>query len=360
VLISSAGGNPIYRALLQLSTPIPRARVQSLAALALTLIIALVPRHSLAQPQPWSSVTSAAQREGRLTVYNGTGFRIVRLLADQFQRDYGMAVDVLDGRASEIRERIRAEQAAGRAIGDMIYSGSTSIALQTAEGAFAPYGDLPNAGKISAPLKSDGTFLPVSAGYFAVLVNAKDVAAAEAPKGWRDLTEPKWQGKILSDDPRALGAGEVWFEVTYEAFGREFHEAMAKQKPVFSRDFAQSNQRVARGEYPLYLPFNASEFQRIRGLPIRVVVPSEGVPYVALGPALLKNAPHPNAARMFMNFMLERNGQELIANEGFRPAVAGTPLPADLAPIIAAKPLGTTTPGKTQMYLDLAAEIYGK
>jgi iron(III) transport system substrate-binding protein len=313
---------------------------------------------SLAQPQPWPAVTSAAQHEGRLTVYNGTGFRIVRLLADQFQRDYGIAVDVLDGRASEIRERIRTEQVAGRAIGDLIYSGSTSIALQAAEGAFAPFGELPNAGKISAPLKATETFLPVSAGYFAILVNTKDVTAAEAPKGWRDLTEPKWQGKILSDDPRALGAGEVWFEVTYEAFGREYHEAMAKQKPAFSRDFAQSNQRVARGEYPLYLPFNVSEFQRIRGLPIRVVVPAEGVPYVALGPAVLKNAPHPNAARAFMNFMLERNGQALIASEGFRPAVEGTPIPADLAPVIAAKALGTTTPGKTQMFLDLAAEIY--
>ena len=133
---------------------------------------------------------------------------------------------------------------------------------------------------------------------------------------------------------------------------------MAKQKPVFSRDYAQSNQRVARGEYPLYLPFNVSEFQRIRGLPIRVVVPSEGVPYVALGPAVLKNAPHPNAARAFMNFMLDRAGQELIASEGFRPAVEGTAMPADLAPVIAAKTLGTTTPGKTQGFLDLAKEIY--
>ena len=46
------------------------------------------------------------------------------------------------------------------------------------------------------------------------------VAPAGAPKGSRDLTDPKWRGKILSDDPRALGAGEVWFEVTYQAFGR--------------------------------------------------------------------------------------------------------------------------------------------
>jgi iron(III) transport system substrate-binding protein len=345
----------MHRRLPRCLLPLP---IVILAALTLVSTLPLSPSLAQSQPQPWPAVTSAAQREGRLTVYNGTGFRIVRLLADQFQRDYGIAVDVLDGRASEIRERIRAEQAAGRAIGDLAYSGSTSIALQAAEGAFAPFGELPNAGKISAPLKATETFLPVSAGYFAILVNTKDVTAAEAPKGWRDLTEPKWQGKILSDDPRALGAGEVGFEVTYEAFGREYHEAMAKQKPVFSRDFAQSNQRVARGEYPLYLPFNVSEFQRIRGLPIRVVVPSEGVPYVALGPAVLKNAPHPNAARMFMNFMLERDAQALIASEGFRPAVAGTPIPADLAPIIAAKALGTTTPGKTQTFLDLAAEIY--
>ena len=307
----------------------------------------------------WSEVASAAQREGKVTVYNGTGFRVVRMLGDLFGKETGISVDVLDGRASEIRERIRVEQAAGRAIGDMIYSGATSIALQTAEGAFAPLGDLPNVGKIAPPLKSDGTFLPVSAGYFAILVNANQVTLAGAPQGWRELADPKWQGKILSDDPRALGAGEVWFEVTYQAFGRGYHERMAAQKPVFGRDFAQSNQRVARGEYAVYLPFNVSEYQRLKGLPVRAIVPEEGVPYVALGPALLKNAPHPNAARLFMNFMLDRSGQGLIASEGFRPAAPGdAQVPADIAPLIAANPLGTTTPGKTQFYLDQAQEIY--
>ena len=67
-----------------------------------------------------------------------------------------------------------------------------------------------------------------------------------------------------------------------------------------------------------------SEYQRLKGLPVRAIVPEEGVPYVALGPALLKNAPHPNAARLFMNFMLERGGQGLIASEGFRPAPPAT------------------------------------
>jgi iron(III) transport system substrate-binding protein len=353
-LILIARGNPVHRTLRQILPLRAARRIGLRAAPALALLIATPSLAQSPAPQP----APAAQREGKVVVYNGTGFRVVRMLGDLFAKETGIAVDVLDGRASEIRERIRTEQAAGRAIGDLIYSGSTSIALQTAEGAFAPLGDVANAAKIAAPLKPTETFLPVSAGYFAVLVNASLVSAADAPKGWRDLTEPKWMAKILSDDPRALGAGEVWFEVTYEAFGRPYHEAMAKQKPVFSRDFAQSNQRVARGEYPLYLPFNVSEFQRIRGLPIRVIVPAEGVPYVALGPAVLKDAPHPNAARAFMNFMLDRAAQELIASEGFRPAVEGTPIPADLAPVIAAKALGTTTPGKTQTFLDLATEIY--
>ena len=97
----------------------------------------------------WDKVVAEAKKEGKVVIYNGTNFKIVRQLGDQFQKEYGIAVEVLDGRASEIRERIRTEQAAGRAIGDLIYSGATSIALQTAEGAFKPHGPLPLAGKTS-------------------------------------------------------------------------------------------------------------------------------------------------------------------------------------------------------------------
>ena len=69
----------------------------------------------------WDKVVAEAKKEGKVVIYNGTNFKIVRQLGDQFQKEYGIAVEVLDGRASEIRERIRTEQAAGRAIGDLIY-----------------------------------------------------------------------------------------------------------------------------------------------------------------------------------------------------------------------------------------------
>ena len=306
----------------------------------------------------WDKVVAEATKEGKVVVYNGTNFKIVRKLGDAFQKQYGITVEVLDGRASEIRERIRTEQAAGRFIGDVGYTGATSAALQAAEGAFQAHGGLPLSKTLAEPLVDDGLFVPSSAGNFALLINTNLVK--EDIKSWRDLEDPKWAGKILSDDPRALGAGQVWFEVTYRTLGRAFHEKVAAHKPVISRVFAESNRRIARGEFPIYLPFNVSEYQSLKGLPIKAIVPQEGVPYVPFGSSLLKGAPHPNAGRLFMNFLLEPEQQVAFALEGFRPAARdmGPRIPEDIRPLTQAKAMGTTDPSKTQAYLNLASEIY--
>jgi iron(III) transport system substrate-binding protein len=329
-----------------------------LAGIAVLVAALAVAAGGASAQSDWDKVIAEAKKEGKVVIYNGTNFKIVRRLGDQFQKDYGIAVEVLDGRASEIRERIRTEQAAGRAIGDLIYSGATSIALQTAEGAFNPHGPMPLAGNLAEQFTSNGTFLPSSAGNFALLINTNLVK--QDIKSWKDLEDPKWAGKILSDDPRALGGGQVWFEVTHRTFGRGFHEKIAAHKPVFSRVWAESNRRIARGEFPIYLPFNVSEYQSLKGLPVKAVIPQEGIPYVPFGTALLKDAPHPNAARLFMNFLLDPARQLLFAKEGFRPAAKdmGPRIPEEIRPLTQAKAMGTTVPGKTQGYLDLAKEIY--
>jgi len=306
----------------------------------------------------WDKVVAEAKKEGKVVVYNGTNFKVVRKLGDAFEKRYGIPVEVLDGRASEIRERIRTEQAAGRFIGDVGYTGTTSAALQAADGALQPHGGLPLSKALAEPFVDDGVFVPANAGNFALLINTNLVK--DDIKSWRDLEDPKWAGKILSDDPRALGAGQVWFEVTYRVLGREFHEKLAAHKPVISRVFAESSRRIARGEFPVYLPFNVSEYQSLKGLPIKVILPQEGVPYVPFGSSLLKGAPHANAGRLFMSFLLEPEQQVAFAVEGFRPAVKdmGPRIPEDIRPLTQAKGMGTTEPGKTQAYLDLAKEIY--
>ncbi|MDB5534171.1 MAG: Ferric transporter ATP-binding subunit [Hyphomicrobiales bacterium] len=309
----------------------------------------------------WDATVAAAKQEGRLIVYNGTNFIIVRKIAAKFQAETGIQTDVLDGRATEIRERIRVEQATSRTIASLTYTGATTLATQKSEGAFQPMGALPNAGRIDPQFKPDETIIPVTAGNFATIINTNLVKGADIPKTWADFTHPKWKDKILADDPRAAGAGNVWFEATYNAFGRGFHEKMAAQNMVISRLFPESQRRLARGEYAIYLPFNVSELKGLQGLPVQCLIPAEGVPYVPFCYSLLKDAPQPNAARLFVNYMLAEAAQVAQAEEGFKPAVMGLSekIPADLRPYVDVKLLGTTTPGRQNEMFDLARAIYG-
>ncbi len=190
-----------------------------------------------AQGQNWDAVVAAAKQEGKLLIYNGTNFPVVRKIANEMQKTYGITVDVLDGRATEIRERIRIEQSTNRTVASLSYSGFTTLFTQSQEGAFQDAGVLPNAKGVAPELAAKDPIVLGSVGLFILMYNTNLVKGEDAPKSWQDLTDPKWQGKILADDFRAAGAGNVWFEATYNAFGRAFHEKMALQKPVFSRNF---------------------------------------------------------------------------------------------------------------------------
>ena len=131
-------------------------------------------------------------------------------------------------------------------------------------------------------------------------LNDRLVPPGEEPKSWRDLTDPKWKGKILSDDMRAVGGGYVAFFVTQEKLGKAYHEVLATQSIQFTREMREAGRRVARGEMAIYMPFMLSDIQNLKGLPVRAVVLAEGAPYVLYATALIKGAPHPNAARAFL------------------------------------------------------------
>jgi iron(III) transport system substrate-binding protein len=152
----------------------------------------------------------------------------------------------------------------------------------------------------------------------------------------------------------------VFFVVMQNTFGREFHEKLAAQKPSFSRDIQNSERRVARGEYPLYLPFGLQDYNTLKGLPVKPIMPVEGRPYVRFDLAMLKEAPHPNAARLFMNFYLEPEQQIVYANAGYNPVVKGVIEKAieELRPLLATKALGTTVPERQDAMLELAKQIF--
>ena len=307
-------------------------------------------------------MVDAAKKEGKLLIYTASiGSPFHKKVIEAFEAKYGIKVELLEARASEVRERVRVEQAAGRFLGDLHHNGSTTTWLMTRDGNFQPHGAIPNIKNVDPTYKADDTKIPAEVISYSLLVNKNLVKPADEPKSWKDILDPKWTGQdpVATTTARWAAARCSSWSCT-STFGREFHEKLAAQKPVFSRDLQNNERRCARGEFPLYLPFNLQDLNTLKGLPVKAVVPAEGRPYVRFDISMLKNAPHPNAARLFMNHYLEPESQIVFANAGYDPVVKGVvekTIP-EIRALLATKAMGTTDPPKQDEMLALAKEIY--
>jgi len=310
---------------------------------------------SLAQSSSeWQKVVDAAKREGKVVLYSAlVGAPSTERIAEAFEAKHGIPVETLEARASELLERVRTEQVSGRALGDVSYNGSTATERQMQDSVFVPHGALSSASRLAAPFASDGTRLPAFVIHFGILVNTDLVKPGDEPRSWSDLLLPRWKGQILADDVHPVGSGSLFFQATYGKLGRAFHEKLAAQDPSFTRDPRGSQRRVARGEYPLFLPSSLAAMKELEGLPLKTVVPSEGAVYVLYQAAVFKNAPHPNAARLFLDFLLSDEAQAIYAEDGYGAVVESVRKRTSLPAL-----LGTSELKTMAEMASLAREIY--
>ena len=216
---------------------------------------------------------------------------------------------------------------------------------------------------LAVAITNPGYAVPAYMSGYSLMVNTNLTKPGDEPKSWRDLLKPHWAGKILADDPRALGSGHVFFSASMEKFGPDFHRAMAKQNIVFGRDLGVDQLRVARGEYALRYPQSLANMRDLKGLPLRFIIPAEGLIYVRADVAMVTGAPHPNAARLFMQYLLSPTTQDTLASFGLIPVVKGAIHAADtetreFVERARANLMGSSS-GETQdAMLALAREIY--
>jgi iron(III) transport system substrate-binding protein len=274
----------------------------------------------------WEQTIAAAKKEGQVNIYI---YRYERLLPD-FKREFpGINVVSVTGRGNELTTRIMAERRAGKYIAD-VYSGGTGgnfnvLYKGKALDPIKPALMLPEVvdeskwfGKEHRYADAEGKFV------FAYLANPSDAQLAfnstlVNPKDFTsywDVTNPKWKGKIVSLDPRdgGLGATLQFFYYNREIgpeFIKKFFGTMEIQ---FAKNFRQMTDWLAQGRYAICFGCKDSMRAKNQGLPVDDFDTTrwkEGSSFSAGGGSLslVNQAPHPNAAKLFINWYLSRKGQ---------------------------------------------------
>ena len=283
-------------------------------ATALVMFGLVAMQGASAQEQDWDKVVAAAKKEGTVSVYHAQlGAPHWKLVVQNFEKIYGIKVQEFDARASEITERIRTEQTSQRYVADIEFHGDTSILLQRQTDFIAEHGGVPNMKNLRPPFVANSHSIPAWVQVVCTLVNTSQVKPADEPKTWKDLLDPKWKGKILTDDMRAAGSGQTVFAVLYKNYGQDFLEKLKAQEMGVGRDLQENSRRVARGEYAIFINQIIAFASPLKGLPAKVAVMEDGCPFTPIQGAILKGAPHPNAARLFMNHLISKQSQVIYA-----------------------------------------------
>jgi iron(III) transport system substrate-binding protein len=175
-------------------------------------------------------------------------------------------------------------------------------------------------------LSDDGYYYVTNASRYFLIYNNQKVSAADAPKVWTDLLDPKWQGKVATGHPAFSGCTGIWALSLRKLYGWEFFERLAKNNPRIGRSAADPVTLLNAGEC-LVGPGSAGGTypEQDKKNPIGIVHPEDGL-VLCVGPsAIPANAPHPNAARVFLEWLLDTSYSRVIAADGSEPLLVGVP-----------------------------------
>jgi iron(III) transport system substrate-binding protein len=278
----------------------------------------------------WNEVLQAAQKEGKVVVAGSPDPVMRDEIIPKFKSRFGISVELIAGRSSDLGARARTERQAGIYSLDVYLSGLRSMtAIMYPEKMLDPLKPaliLPEVINPSKWKKGRLWFLDPEDKYVLRVFNSittllhinTDQVKPNEMRSSRDLLNEKWKGKISTDDPAAAGRGANTAATFYTHFGEEFVKRLyLDQKPVISRNRRQLTDWLARGTYPISLSVSDDDAEQIRkdgfhvldlyGLSDLSGVLSGG-PYVL---SLANKAPHPNAAIVFLNWMASGEALEI-------------------------------------------------
>ncbi|MBI4334157.1 MAG: extracellular solute-binding protein [Chloroflexi bacterium] len=328
----------------------------------------------LAWEEDWERTLVAARKEGEVSVFVSTGGEWLRELGAAMSQRYGITLETGTAKVAELGERIVREQRSKVHYVDIVIDGRVVSGLLQSEGLLESLEKLLVLPEVADPKawwrgQPDWLVAPeaktvlghiasVSAG---LLVNT-DLVKFQEIRTWNDLLDPKWKGKMVINDPTTAGSGQsLMTMLAYKIMDWDYLNRLVRQEPVPLRDNRLMVEWVARGRNPVLIgpPKGPSlEFMQA-GAPLALHSPLPGGYLSVSGGhiSLLKTSPHPNAAKILINYFLTREGQTAFSkSSGYQSSRADVPTD-HLLPALARQP-GIEYPSVSEKgYVEQEAEL---
>ena len=257
-----------------------------------------------------------ARREGELVYYASMNVAEANAVIGAFEKRYPFIKVKLNRIASEkLLTRVLTEARTKKIFADVIQTVEFSMHIFSRSGILARY--TPQANSIyPKEFKEEGFWTTVYYNAYVTAYNTRLVATRALPKSYDDLLDPKWKGALMMEGTKA-----DWFAGMLQIMGQErglkYMRALAKQQPSPREGHELLAQLIVAGEglFDINIPAASVERMKERGAPIEWTALGE-VPAIMVGIGLSAQAPHPNAAKVFSDFVLSREGQKLMQTPG--------------------------------------------
>ena len=284
-------------------------------------------------------LVEGAKKEGKVVFYTGLIVdQVVRPVKAAFEKEYPFVqVDFFRGNAERLAQKMLAEYQAKRYDVDIVSGSATSTIVQRA--GFMQRFYSPHLAEYPAELTDPkGWWGSTTVSFMSLGCNTRSVKEADLPKSYEDLLNPRWKGQMMWATSRGSGApqfiGNIFVTMGQEA-GKAYLQKLKQQNIAKSTASArQILDMVIAGEYPMAIQiFNHHAYiSKTAGAPVDWQ-PLEPVTATNNTIGVAKNAPHPYATMLFIDFVLSRQGQKVFQASNYLPAHPDVPaLQADLKP----------------------------
>lgn len=271
-----------------------------------------------------SAVFAAA--ESRLVVYCSAQNTMCEQEVLAFEQKYKIKTNSIRGSTGSIFARIEAEKANPQ--GDVWYGGTLDPHSQAGEMGLLEAYKSPNLQYIpdalKDPAKVKGNYS--SAIYLGILgfgVNTERLQKLNlpVPKCWKDLTDPKYKNEIQAADPQSSGTAYTQIATFVQLWGEEeafkFLKELNKNVSQYTKSGNTATRNTARGEAAIGIGFlHEHSIEKEKGAPVELIVPCEGTGYEIGGVSIIKGARNPENAKLFVDWALSKEAQELSWKKG--------------------------------------------